>query len=78
MLQNNPYLHKKSYIPSITKTQINLWIYGFLADWAVMAVMKFFAILLKYPTFEGVFIFLFMSYFYGWNEYKIRVSALRI
>ena len=26
---------------------------GFLADWAVMAVMNFFAILLKYPTFEG-------------------------
>ena len=39
----------------------------FWADWAVRAVLKISAALLKYPTFGGGF--------HGKNKYKIRVSV---
>ena len=37
---------------------------GFWSDWAVMAVLKISAVLLKYPTFEG-------GFFHGHNKQKI-------
>jgi hypothetical protein len=44
---------------------LNLWTY-----WAVSAVLKISAMLLKYLTFAVYF-----SYFHGPNEYKIRVAV---
>ena len=44
----------KLYIPSTIKTQINLVLLLFWADWAVRALLKISAVLLKYPTFEVV------------------------
>ena len=39
----------KLYIPSALKIQMNLVTFCFLADWDVTAVLKNFAVLLKYP-----------------------------
>ena len=44
----------KIYIPSTKKTQMNLALFCFWADWAVRAVLKCSATFLKYPNFVGV------------------------
>ena len=49
----------KLYIPSIIKTQKILALFCFWADWDVRAVLQKSEILLKYPTFEGVFSYVF-------------------
>ena len=46
-------LKTQSYIPSTIKTQMNLVAaVSFCADWTVRAVLKFFAILLRYPALK--------------------------
>ena len=50
---------------------MNLVLYCFRADWAVMTVVKTTAILLKCIELLRVF----FSYFYGQNKYKVRVSV---
>ena len=76
MLQNNPYLYTKSYIPSITKTQKNLWIYGFFGRLGRHGGNEFFCNFAKVSYFWGWF--MFISYFHGQNDYKIRISSLKI
>ena len=58
-------IHHKYYKNSNACTFALVW-----ADWAVRAVLKISALLLKYPTFER-----FFSGFHVQNNYKIRVSA---
>ena len=45
-------LKTQSYIPSTITTQMNLVAVSFCADWTVRAVLKIFAILLRYPTLK--------------------------
>jgi hypothetical protein len=42
----------KIYIPSATKTKMNLVPFSFRAVWAVRLILKISAILLKHPAFE--------------------------
>jgi hypothetical protein len=53
-----PTIEAKLYIPSTIKTRMNLADFCFWADKAVKAMLKVFAILQKYPTFESVFFFM--------------------
>ena len=46
-------LGTKIYIPSAIKTEMNLVPFCFRAVWAVRAILKISAILLKHPAFEG-------------------------
>ena len=50
---------------------MNLVLYCFRIDWAVMTVLKTTAILLKCIVLLRVV----LSYFYGQNKYKVRVSV---
>ena len=45
----------KVIYPKYCKNSNETCTFCFQADWLVSAVIKFSAILLKYPTFEGVF-----------------------
>ena len=54
----------KLYIPSAIKNQMNLATFCFWVDQAVLGSDEKFAILLKYPTFEGVFFFIFSRGFF--------------
>jgi hypothetical protein len=48
----------QNYIPTYAKcykNQINLITFSFCADWAILGSTENSAILLKYPTFQGIF-----------------------
>ena len=51
------------YIPSTIKSQMNLELFCFWADWDVIAVLKgvHTYILLQYPTFESVYFHIFIG-----------------
>ena len=50
---------------------MNPVLFCFWKNWVIMAILKFYAILLKYPIFEGVFFI-----FSGASKYKNGVSVL--